>query len=247
MSWFLNNDDRLTHSDLPQESIDTLFSYPYPASFWSLGEDDVLTLNNQYITLQPEPINSAILEPPYPASFWYYDTEKDRLNLALLPEELISGAFNYCTSLAYVSIPSSVKSIGRYSFAHTALTKVRIAQDCVYYPTSFPAGCEICFYDDEVEPIESYSKAETDALLSAKQSAINTDNKLDPDYISYDSYHRAVSDTEKAYWNSKQDALDSNQTAAVNSGIDSIKVAQIATLTALVSDLTDRVEALENA
>jgi len=31
---------------------------------------------------------------------------------------------------------------------YTSLTSVMIAQDCVYYPTSFPAGCVVNFYPD---------------------------------------------------------------------------------------------------
>jgi len=52
---------------------------------------------------------------------------------------------------------------------------------------------------------------------------------LNPAYINYDSTHRAVSDTEKSTWNGKQSALTTEQLAAVNSGINSIKVAQIET------------------
>ena len=76
---------------------------------------------------------------------------------------------------------------------------------------------------------DSYTKAEVDALLAAKQALINANNKLDPAYINYDSTHRAVSDTEKSTWNDKQSALTTAQLTAVNSGIDSTKVAQIAT------------------
>ena len=97
-------------------------------------------------------------------------------------------------------------------------------------------------------------------LVSGLQTELNdTDNKLDPDYIDYDSTHRAVTDTEKDTWNGKQNALtfddtptqnsnnpvksggvysaltgkqaslDSTQLTAVNSGIDSTKVGQIST------------------
>ncbi|MGN0615181.1 hypothetical protein [Ruminococcus flavefaciens] len=57
---------------------------------------------------------------------------------------------------------------------------------------------------------DTYTKAEVDALLTAKQALLNADNKLDPAYINYDSTHRAVSDTEKSTWNSKQNAIDSS-------------------------------------
>ena len=47
--------------------------------------------------------------------------------------------------------------------------------------------------------------------------------------LSGDSTHRTVTDIEKSTWNGKQSALSSAQLDAVNSGIDSTKVAQIAT------------------
>lgn len=66
-------------------------------------------------------------------------------------------------------------------------------------------------------------------LVSGLQTELSASNKLNPAYINYDSTHRAVSDTEKSTWNSKQNALSSTQLAAVNSGINSTKVEQIET------------------
>ena len=66
-------------------------------------------------------------------------------------------------------------------------------------------------------------------LVSGLQTELSASNKLNPAYINYDSTHRAVSDTEKSTWNSKQNALSSTQLDAVNSGIDSTKVEQIET------------------
>ena len=50
------------------------------------------------------------------------------------------------TKLLRAEIPRSCKKIGRFAFANTALKKVKIAEDCKYYPSSFPAGCEVEFY-----------------------------------------------------------------------------------------------------
>jgi hypothetical protein len=66
-------------------------------------------------------------------------------------------------------------------------------------------------------------------LVSGLQTELSESNKLNPAYINYDSTHRAVSDTEKSMWNSKQNALSSTQLDAVNSGINSTKVEQIET------------------
>lgn len=56
------------------------------------------------------------------------------------------GTFANAKDLQGVSIPKSVKKIGRYSFANTQLKSVTIAKDCEYYDTSFPKGCKINFY-----------------------------------------------------------------------------------------------------
>lgn len=58
-----------------------------------------------------------------------------------------------------------------------------------------------------------------------------------------DSTHRTVTDSEKTTWNSKQDALSQTQLASVNSGIDSVKVEQIATNT--TNEVTDRAALVE--
>ena len=58
-----------------------------------------------------------------------------------------TGAFMNAVNLAYVSIPESVKYIGTKAFRYTALTKVKIASDCTYFPNSFPDGCHVEFYD----------------------------------------------------------------------------------------------------
>ena len=57
------------------------------------------------------------------------------------------GAFCNDNSLSLVSIPRSVKKIGRFAFRNTALTSVMIADDCEYYDTSFPENCTINYYD----------------------------------------------------------------------------------------------------
>lgn len=64
----------------------------------------------------------------------------------LLPLEKPSGAFMNAVNLEYVYIPRSCKKIGEWAFTNTKLRRVRISEDCEYYPTSFPKGCEIEFY-----------------------------------------------------------------------------------------------------
>lgn len=66
----------------------------------------------------------------------------------LMPDRPYLGAFANATQLTRISIPKSVKRIGREAFRNTQLTSVTIASDCTYYSTSFPDGCVINFYPD---------------------------------------------------------------------------------------------------
>lgn len=59
------------------------------------------------------------------------------------PEMHMLGAFCHATNLNSVTIPSTVQSIGRYSFTHTVLTAVTLPDACTYYSTSFPEGCTV--------------------------------------------------------------------------------------------------------
>lgn len=83
MSWYLDSNNKLTHDALP-EPIDSLYSEPYPATFWRLNANNILTLNSEDWKPFPEPIYD-ILTPPYPATMWYLDN-KNKLRNALLPE-----------------------------------------------------------------------------------------------------------------------------------------------------------------
>ena len=49
-------------------------------------------------------------------------------------------------------------------------------------------------------------------LVDGLQSELSSTNKLNPEFINYNSTHRAVSDTEKTTWNGKQDALTFDNT-----------------------------------
>ena len=131
--------NKLTHDDLPEPLTGNYIQPPYPP-FWWYANDGNLTHDGL-----PEPI-SAIMSEPYPPFWWY--VENGRLTHAGLPEKILVGAFLGCSNLKTAKIPESVKNIGSHAFAGTALTKVKIASDCTYYPTSFPDGCEIEFYPE---------------------------------------------------------------------------------------------------
>lgn len=113
---------------------------------WIVGSDGY-PINKLFPEL-PE-----LMKKPYPKALWRI--EKSRNNglpfHELLPDIHVTlGAFQDVTTLGQVSIPQSVKKIGEFAFAGTALKKVRIAVDCEYFPTSFPEDCVIEFYGQEV-------------------------------------------------------------------------------------------------
>lgn len=140
MSWYLDSNNLLVHDDLP-EPIESNFTIPYPASFWRLDSDDILTLNGEDWAPFPEPMN--YLTPPYPATMWYLDENNKLMNI-LLGGPLPNGAFANNPNLTEVVLPSTLSSIGRESFAWTGLSSVTIPNNqCTYYSTSFPEGCVV--------------------------------------------------------------------------------------------------------
>lgn len=137
-SWYLDSNNLLLHDDLP-EPIEGLFSEPYPATFWRLDSNDILTLNSEDWSPFPEPMN--YLTPPYPATMWYLD-ENNKLMNALLPDILPMGAFALTTELQEIRLPESLEEIGPEAFYGSAIKRVIIPNNtCTYYSTSFPPDC----------------------------------------------------------------------------------------------------------
>ena len=84
--------------------------------------------------------------------------------------------------------------------------------------------------------------------LAGKQDAITQTNKLDADSVDdSNSTNKFVSASEKSTWNDKQDALSSAQLLAVNSGIDSTKVATYEALATILNGYTTCVNDNANA
>ena len=103
---------------------------------------------------------SAAMATPYPHALWRI-TEGVNDGLPynmLMPLDEPTGAFMNASQLAKARIPASTKYTGEWAFTNTALTSVRIAQDCEYYPTSFPAGCEVEFYTPDGVPSGTYGQ-----------------------------------------------------------------------------------------
>ena len=99
------------------------------------------TPESDIVTQTPEVLAFDYNHPP--ASMWIL--RDDIIVNALIPEPLIDdqGAFAECEYLTGILIPSTVESIGRYSFRDTGLRTVTLPANCTYYSTSFPSGCTV--------------------------------------------------------------------------------------------------------
>lgn len=114
----------------------------YAPLSWHIGENGFPT-NTEFIDT-PE----KAMDKPYPLAMWRIEDDINKkfpFNELLLNVDLL-GTFANAKDLQEVSIPKSVKKIGKYSFKNTQLKSVTIAKDCEYYDTSFPKGCKINFY-----------------------------------------------------------------------------------------------------
>ena len=112
---------------------------------WFMSDDD-LPATSEFIDV-PE----KYMEAPYPNALWRIEptTNNGCPFNKLLPLENPSGAFMNAVNLEYVYIPRSCKKIGAFAFSNTKLRRVMIAADCEYYPTTFPKGCQIDFYNNQ--------------------------------------------------------------------------------------------------
>lgn len=152
-TWYINND--LPYLTEFSEQIDGFDEYPM--SLWVISEDlPYKTIFAPGISIDDAPsamwkitedlpfksvFGAAVSIDDAPSAMWKINN--DLPYKSVFAENQLMGAFEGCTNLAHVSIPSTVQSIGPYSFKDTALTEVTLPAECTYYSTSFPPGCTI--------------------------------------------------------------------------------------------------------
>lgn len=133
MSWLISGS--YPYQDTTSELV-PVFESPMPDGvFKSNGSHPYFSSTADLVNVFEEPLPSGI--------YIQFRGEYPMYNNAPLAK--LGTCYN-ATNLTSVTIPESVKYIGEFAFTNTKLTSVKIASDCVYYPTSFPVGCEISFY-----------------------------------------------------------------------------------------------------
>ncbi len=137
--WIIEN-NRLTNTKFTEYSTKKAVIPPFPETLWRT-ESGRLTHG---FLLDEIPENSV--EKPFPKSLWRI---RDSLTHELLPTYTPLGAFENAGKLQKITIPESVKKIGKFGFSGTALKVVKIASDCEYSESSFPENCTINFYVEE--------------------------------------------------------------------------------------------------
>lgn len=125
---------------------EVMLTYPYPASFWYVREDNKLNmdlLKDAVVDIEHFRNDEIYLTYPYPASFWFYDN-RTNLTAMLLKDSIPNGAFMFDSNLIKIKLPRSLTSIGADSFVNTNFTYVEIPNpNCTYYASSFPSNCEV--------------------------------------------------------------------------------------------------------
>ncbi len=142
--WYIDGNGDLRCQNMPYAPPSPLAS-PYPSAMWRVSED---VLKHEIYPEAPEkPVSK-----PYPKALWRIDYLSPNMPYhALFPVEKPAGAFMNAKNLEYARIPETVRKIGRFAFAETALSKVRISPECEFYETSFPENCVIEFYGEQHE------------------------------------------------------------------------------------------------
>lgn len=142
---------------------------PYPDGMWRVEN----SINNGYPHTRNMNFADPKLSKPYPDGLWKLShSVNSGYPFQRIDNTVPPGACSMCEGLYSVTIPSSVLSIGRYAFWGTALTTVRIAPACEYFPTTFPTDCEIYHYTDGSNLVDStgrYLLTKDKKLLKAKE------------------------------------------------------------------------------
>lgn len=122
--------------------------YPSFSDSVDLDNTDFYKNKNQFIANDVKyPIfKDSSLDSSNIVNTAFYTDGKNYPHMKNVRYSLFLGAFANDTSLSKVVIPKSVNFIGENAFRNTALSSVKISEDCDYGSESFPDGCNVDFY-----------------------------------------------------------------------------------------------------
>lgn len=116
----------------------TDFSFELLSKYWTITENK---LTNPFL---PQEIKN-LFEEETPLGVW---TIKDNKIFQTGFNFKKGGAFYKVSTLKYISIPTTCKKIGDFSFQGTQIEKVIIPENCGYnYDTTFPWDCVVWRYE----------------------------------------------------------------------------------------------------
>ena len=122
--------------------------YPSFTDSVDLDNTDFYKNKNQFIAngVKYPIFKDSSLDPSNIVNTACYTDGKNYPHMKNVRYSLFFGAFANDTSLSKVVIPKSVNFIGENAFRNTALSSVKISEDCDYGSESFPDGCNVDFY-----------------------------------------------------------------------------------------------------
>lgn len=155
MGWIIRN------NELTEEEFNSNVSFPsqpLAPALWRVDEQLHTGLQNE-VEFPSYPLAPALwrvtergLETGFfhrsPDDNEYWVISGGELKNKNAPDPIYLGAFANEPTLISVTIPKTVKQIGRYAFYNTGINHVTIASDCHYYATSFPSGTIVDFYEE---------------------------------------------------------------------------------------------------
>lgn len=129
-------------------SADKNNGYPSFSDSVDLDNTDFYKNKNQFIAngVKYPIFKDSSLDSSNIVNTAFYTDGKNYPHMKNVRYSLFLGAFANDTSLTKVIIPKSVKFIGENAFRNTALSSVKISEDCDYGSESFPDGCNVDFY-----------------------------------------------------------------------------------------------------
>lgn len=121
------------------------FNPPYPPFFWTVNPNE----NNGYVNIRSvTDEETKMISEPVPPFFWTVNPNENHgyVGICHIPNKMM-GAFANST-LQAVEVTPNLSAIGEYAFEESHISEITISDECSYYDTSFPEGCDVNTFDE---------------------------------------------------------------------------------------------------